>query len=400
MTEVLNLYVNGSITCHAWNKDRTQIALSPNSKDVLIYSRKTVDANVWRLEQTLSEHSSKVLSIDWAPESNNIVTCGADKNAYVWSTTTTTGEKGTTWKPELVVLRINRAAVCVKWSPNEKKFAVGCGHRCICVCYYEQNQGFWVAKHIKKQIRSTTLSIAWHPSNILLAAGGTDFKCRLFGAHVADVDGPAPTGGTPWGAKISSADCIAEYAAANHGWIHSCVFSSDGLSLAFVGHDSTVYAVNTRKSVKDVITLRTPFLPLLTVRFVSNDTLLAAGHDCYPIAFKLDETSPKGIAILHKYDLDKSVSSVSASAEVKSTGFATAKGIFGNRERTGNQVDEKSHSKALSTVHQNSIKQICTYKEDVNTKVTSHVSTCGLDGQVVIWDLNVLEQKLASLKLK
>jgi hypothetical protein len=29
------------------------------------------------------------------------------------------------WKYTLVLLRINRAATCVRWSPNENKFAVG-----------------------------------------------------------------------------------------------------------------------------------------------------------------------------------------------------------------------------------------------------------------------------------
>ena len=157
---------------------------------------------------------------------------------------------GRVWKPELVVLRINRAATCVKWSPNEKKFAVGCGHRCICVCYYEQNQGFWVAKHIKKQIRSTTLCIDWHPNNILIAAGGTDFKCRIFGAHVPEVDGQQTTS-TPWGNQIKSADCIAEYSASNHGWVHACSFNPAGNLLAYVGHDSTVYVVNTDINVRE-----------------------------------------------------------------------------------------------------------------------------------------------------
>lgn len=55
------------------------------------------------------------MSIDWAPQSNRIVTCGSDKNAYVWSL------DGRAWKPELVVLRVQRAATCVKWSPNGKK---------------------------------------------------------------------------------------------------------------------------------------------------------------------------------------------------------------------------------------------------------------------------------------
>lgn len=36
----------------------------------------------------------------------------------------------------------------------------------------------WVSKHIKKPIRSTILSLDWHPNNVLLAAGSCDFKCR------------------------------------------------------------------------------------------------------------------------------------------------------------------------------------------------------------------------------
>jgi len=32
---------------------------------------------------------------------------------------------GTKWEPVLVILRINRAATCVKWSPEENKFAIG-----------------------------------------------------------------------------------------------------------------------------------------------------------------------------------------------------------------------------------------------------------------------------------
>lgn len=70
--------------------------------------------------------------IDWAPESNRLVTCGTDRNAYVWTL------KGNVWKPTLVILRINRAARCVKWSPKENKFAVGSGSRLISICYFEQ----------------------------------------------------------------------------------------------------------------------------------------------------------------------------------------------------------------------------------------------------------------------
>lgn len=79
-----------------------------------------------------AEKSVCLAGVDWAPESNRIVTCGADRNAYVWTL------KEGTWKPTLVILRINRAARCVKWSPRENKFAVGSGSRLISICYFEQ----------------------------------------------------------------------------------------------------------------------------------------------------------------------------------------------------------------------------------------------------------------------
>lgn len=76
--------------------------------------------------------------IDWAPKSDRIVTCGADRNAYVWS------QKDGVWKPTLVILRINRAATFVKWSPLENKFAVGSGARLISVCYFESENDWYV----------------------------------------------------------------------------------------------------------------------------------------------------------------------------------------------------------------------------------------------------------------
>lgn len=72
-----------------------------------------------------------ITSIDWAPNSNRIVTASQDRNAYVWQQTPDPQTGKTTWKPTLVLLRINRAATYVKWSPNEDKFAVASGARYV-----------------------------------------------------------------------------------------------------------------------------------------------------------------------------------------------------------------------------------------------------------------------------
>ena len=79
-----------------------------------------------------------------------------------------------------------RAATCVKWSPEENKFAVGSGARLISVCYFEQEHDWWVAKHIKKPIRSTITALDWHPNNVLLAAGSTGFKVFFYLFHLTE----------------------------------------------------------------------------------------------------------------------------------------------------------------------------------------------------------------------
>ena len=64
----------------------------------------------------------------------------------------------------------------MKWSPNEDKFAVASGARAIAICYFEEDGDWFVSKHLKKPIRSTVLSLDWHPNNVLIASGSADMK--------------------------------------------------------------------------------------------------------------------------------------------------------------------------------------------------------------------------------
>jgi actin related protein 2/3 complex subunit 1A/1B len=111
------------------------------------------------------------------------VSCSHDRNAFVW----TYNEAENNWKPELVILRINRAATDVKWSYDGQKFAVASGAKCVPVCHYEESNDWWISKMIKKH-KSTVLTVSWHPSNQLIATGCTDFKCRVFSAYVDGLD--------------------------------------------------------------------------------------------------------------------------------------------------------------------------------------------------------------------
>lgn len=94
-----------------------------------ISGENAIVVTVLRTDAHPDQHDKLITSIDWAPNSNRIVTASQDRNAYVWTPTTDPATGRSTWKPTLVLLRINRAATFVRWSPLEDKFAVASGAR-------------------------------------------------------------------------------------------------------------------------------------------------------------------------------------------------------------------------------------------------------------------------------
>ncbi|KAL6564019.1 Actin-related protein 2/3 complex subunit 1A [Orobanche hederae] len=173
------------ITCHAWSPDHSMIAFCPNNTEVHIY---TLLGGKWEKIHVLQKHDQIVSGIDWGISSSRIVSVSHDRNSYVWS------QEASEWVPTLVILRLNRAALCVQWSPKENKFAVGSGAKTVCICYYEQENNWWVSKIIRKRHDSSVTSVAWHPDNILLATTSTDGKCRVFSTFIKGVDTKNSTG--------------------------------------------------------------------------------------------------------------------------------------------------------------------------------------------------------------
>lgn len=55
-----------------------------------------------------------VSGLDWSPVTDLLVSCSHDRSAFVWKYEPAYRQ----WKPSLVVLRVIRAAINVKWSPN------------------------------------------------------------------------------------------------------------------------------------------------------------------------------------------------------------------------------------------------------------------------------------------
>ncbi|XP_018335466.1 actin-related protein 2/3 complex subunit 1A [Agrilus planipennis] len=364
--------ISTPITCHAWNKNRTKIALSPNNHEVHIYEK---IGNEWKLQDVLSQHDLRVMGIDWGPNTNRIVTCAIDRNAYVW----TQSDDGK-WKPTLVLLRINRAATCVKWSPEENKFAVGCGARLISVCYFESSNDWWVSKHIKKPIRSTVTSLDWHPNNILLVAGSADFKVRVYSAYMKDIEKmPEPT---PWGAKMSLGQLLAEFinSPSGGGWIHSVSFSPSGNKICWVAHDSSINVADAARG-NVVFKLKTDQLPFLSCIWVTERSIVAGGYSCVPLLYSLGSNGQLGF-----------VAKLDNSQKKEVSGFSAMKKFQSLDKQARIHVDN-----GLDSIHQKAITTIRLYS-GTNADATK-ISTSGLDDHLVVWDLMSLETAIQGLKI-
>ncbi|KAH9001128.1 actin-like protein ARPC3 [Lactarius akahatsu] len=377
------------ITSHAFNADRTQVAVSLNTSDVRILSRSGID---WTPEETLSEHDKIITSIDWAPRSNQIVTASQDRNAYVWQQAPDPLTGRTVWKPTLVLLRINRAATFVRWSPFEDKFAVASGARAIAICSFDPDNNWWVAKQLKKPIRSTVLSIDWHPNNVLLAAGSADMKARVFSAYIKDVDKRPPP--SVWGEKLPFNTVCGEYSSNSGGWVHSVGFSPSGDALAFASHDSTISVVY--PGGPTIYTIRSTSLPYVTLTWTSEDSLVAAGHDCQPVLFSGGPSGWQAVGSLDDSSAPKTpggargaLTGSSPVGRLNSAAFNTFRNAdsrgLGSSPGGGSQLATDTE---MFTVHQNTITDIRPYEGAPGA--VSRVSTSGVDGKLVIWDVNAV----------
>lgn len=226
---------------------------------------------------------------------------------------------------------------------------MGSGDRVIAVCYFEEENDWWVSKHLKKPIRSTITTVAWHPNSVLLAAGSTDAHARVFSSFIKSVDSrPEPSA---WGERLPFNTVCGEFLNNSAGWVHSVAFSPSGDALAFASHDSSitvVYPSAPEQPPKAVISVSTQLLPFMSLFWSSETEIIAAGYDCEAFRFQGGEVGWQ----------------LAGTLEAKSRA-----GEGGEREESAlnmfRQMDLKGKVKddtKLSTVHQNTITMIRPYE--------------------------------------
>jgi len=127
--------------------------------------------------------------------------------------------------------------------------------------------------------------------------------------------------------------------------------------------------------------LRTDLLPLLTLTWLTDNTLVAGGHNCVPITFSV--SSAGTLSFGARLEEDKKQEGGGAAA--------SAMKMFQRADRLGQSELESK----LNTTHQNQISEMRIHsgaKGNVKT-----ISTVAGDGKLVIWDIGSLAAKMKNL---
>ena len=131
-----------------------------------------------------------------------------------------------------------------------------------------------------------------------------------------------------------------------------------------------------------------PSLPLVSLIWTAENSIIAAGHDCRPLVFSGSEAGWNEAGTL-----DNVNSSKSAEPRLGLGGNPSVGRLKTGAFATFRDADSRGHSSSASatralTVHQNTITNVRAY--EYNGSEVTKISTSGVDGILVIWDVNAV----------
>jgi len=271
----------------------------------------------------------------------------------------------------------------------------------VLVCHFEESNDWWISKMIKKNIKSTVLSLAWCVNNKFIITGSSDFKCRVYSAYIAGIDDEADDGfGDVFPKQHEFGEILAEFDHAK-AWVQAVAWAPSGFRLSFAGHGSTIHFVQLLGGGAQPVvqTVSMPGLPYLDIGFLSDNTIVAVGFDANPHIYTSGGSDSEPVwaftDVVDKKDEKKDDSKVPAKA-----GIGAARAIFNDAATRGHAVGgPKVEVKAIETIHKNNINSLQVFNKvgtDGSPLPSTTFSTSGVDGRVVFWDLT----KRSHLNLK
>lgn len=384
----------------AFNKDRSQCAFSPNNHQVFIFSTtaggNASDALTWRHTHTLEGHQQSVSAIDWHHPTNRLLTVGQDRQAFVWvctpynsatSTDTPThvdkSAAAEAWVPQMVELdaSVKRGLMCARWSQNEEgnKIYIGSAACNVAVGTFNKDNAWWYGKVIECH-KSTVTTLSPHPTNsTVLATGSTDGTVALVSTFSRSADGKGAEA-EKFGTELS------RVVLPGAPWVHSIAFSPSGDQIAVCSHDSRLHILSSTtgeaaagKGFAVTATVTMAYLPMKTVRWVSETALVAAGFDFFPILVQSEGGKWK---VKGKWTAERPPK---GGAPVVQSQASLARMQFQNESRMG----QKAAVQLVNSRHKSTINGVWpttqTWDGDLANSTKPLFITSGMDGLIEFW---------------
>jgi actin related protein 2/3 complex subunit 1A/1B len=239
-----DLFLLEGISCFAFNKDFTKVALSKKDNVIYIYSiPNLMKTDTWKLETTLDTHVQYISGLDWNAKTNEILSCSHDKTSYVW----TYSDKK--WTPSNVVATTKLGYLCCKWNSRGDKFCEGTSAKQLLIGYYNTGNNWWMGKNIKVH-KSSVVCCEIDPTSLFVLSGSTDLRVYVSSCYMPDIDDKHLTDQTKplaqdFGAVI--------YEFRPNCWLNSVTWNASG-SLGFAaGQDATVAVIDYKNQKTDLI---------------------------------------------------------------------------------------------------------------------------------------------------
>ena len=153
-----------------------------------------------------------------------------------------------------------------------------------------------------------------------------------------------------------------------------------------------------------IYSIRSNSLPYISLTWTSEDAIVAAGHDCQPVLFSGGPSGWQAVGSLDDTTAPKSsvggrggFTGSSPVGRLNSAAFNTFRNAdsrgLGSSPGGGSAIATDTE---LFTVHQNTITNIRPYEGAPGA--VSRVSTSGVDGKLVVWDVNTVSELGTRLK--
>ena len=263
-----DLFLLEGISCVAFNKDFTQVALSKKDNLIYIYSIKDImKPDTWKLLYTLDSHFQYISGLDWCPATNRLLSCSYDKTSFVWE------YSDKKWNPNNVVATTKLGYLCCKWNKRGDKFCEGTSAKQLLIGYFNKKSNWWMGVNIKAH-KSSVVTCEIDPTSLFVLSGSTDLRIYVSSCYLPKVDDQFLNDSTK---PLAQEFGQVIYEFKTNCWVNSVAWLPSGNLGIVAGQDATISVINYSEQKSDVI--RCKHSPATSLIPISDTSFLAVCYD-------------------------------------------------------------------------------------------------------------------------